>query len=649
LDSSEKVIHPIPLNRVKADDNFWAPRIRANHEITIPHVFKNCEKTGRIANFSRAAGLLNDGKRPIFPFDDSDVFKVIEGAAYSLIIKPDPKLEEYVDNLIEKIAAAQEDDGYLYTARTINPEDPHIWAGKKRWELVSILSHELYNMGHLIEAGIGYSQATHKQKLLNVALKAADLIEKDFGSGRIEGIPGHQEIELALIKLFKLTNNDKYLKLAKYFLDIRGSIDLLKYPNYLTQLKSDNPKLQEINALEYNQTHKKIIDQDEAVGHAVRAMYMYSAVTDIINLFNDSEYESAVNKIWNNVVSKKMYITGGIGSRSHEFGESFWDNYKLPNFEAYNETCAAIGNIFWNHRLFLLHRNAKYIDILERILYNGFLSGISIDGKKFFYINPLASKENTRRKSWWKIPCCPTNIVRFLPQISSYIYAQVNNCIFVNLFVGSKASINLENYKILLTQETHYPWNEDVKIIVSLNQPSEFTIAIRIPGWAQNRPVPSDLYHYLKPNSLTAILKVNGDQIDYQIHNGFTKIQRLWDNNDVIEIKLPMPIRRVLSNPKVKENTNKVAIERGPLVYCIESVDNEVESIFNIKLNDNDVLQEKFQRDLLNGIVIITGSIHTNNKNLERIQLIPYYAWANRGKSQMTVWIERDKINKVHK
>jgi len=646
MNSEDKSIQPIPINNVKIIDNFWTPKIKINQEITIPHVFEKCEKTGRIANFSRAAGLLNDGKEPIFPFDDSDVFKVIEGAAYSLIINPDLKLENYIDDLIEKIAAAQEDDGYLYTARTINPEKPHLWAGKERWELVSVLSHELYNMGHLIEAAIAYYQATSKRKLLNVAIKTADLVNKEFGLGKIEKIPGHQEIEIALVRLFKLTNDDKYLRLAKFFLDIRGSTDVFKHHNSFNQLKNDNPLIQNTNAREYNQSHKRIIDQDEVVGHAVRAMYMYSAITDISALYNNTKYRSAINRLWDNVVSKKLYITGGIGSRSHEFGESFWDEYKLPNLEAYNETCAAIGNIFWNHRLFLLLENAKYIDVLERILYNSFLSGISIDGKKFFYTNPLASKENTRRKSWWKVPCCPTNIVRFLPQISSYIYAQVNDCIFVNLFVGSKASINLENYKILITQETHYPWNEDVKIIVSLNQPSEFTIAIRIPGWAQNRPVPSDLYHYLKPNSLTAILKVNGDQIDYQIHNGFAKIQRLWDKNDVIEIKLPMPIRRVLSNPKVKENTDKVAVERGPLVYCIENVDNEVESIFNIKLNDNDVLQEKFQKYLLNGIVTITGSIYNNQKkNLEEISLIPYYTWANRGKSQMTVWINRDYIN----
>ncbi len=639
MDSSENVIQPIPLNRVKVDDNFWAPRISTNHEITIPHVFKNCEKTGRIANFSRAAGLINDGKKPIFPFDDSDVFKVIEGAVYSLIIKPDSKLEDYIDNLIEKIAAAQEDDGYLYTTRTINPEKPHVWAGKKRWELVSILSHELYNMGHLIEAAIGYFQATGKRKLLKVAIKSADLIFNEFGPGKIERIPGHQEIEIALIRLFRITNSIKYLDLAKFFLDIRGSTKVFDFEDYLSKFKI---YFEDARSPEYNQSHKRIIEQYEAVGHGVRAAYMYSAITDIISIYNISEYKTAINCIWDNIVSKKLYITGGIGARSE--GESFGNDYELPNFEAYTETCAAIANIFWNFRLFLLYGDAKYIDILERTLYNGLLSGISLDGKRFFYTNPLSSKGNIRRRSWYKCPCCPTNIVRFIPQIPSYIYALEDECIFVNLFIGSIASIELQETEVSLIQETNYPWGGDVKITVSLTQKKEFVIAIRIPGWAQNKPVPSDLYHYLTPNNKEINLKINNELIEFQIENGFAKIQRIWKDNDTIELNFPMPIRRVLSNPKVKENYDKVAIERGPIVYCIESVDNEVESIFNIKLNDNVLLEEKYQSDLLNGIVTITRSIPNNDKNLEKIHLIPYYAWANRGKSQMVVWIQRDSV-----
>jgi len=640
LDFSGKVIRPISLDKVKINDRFWSPRIEINHKITIPHAFKNCEKTGRIANFSRAAGLLNDGKKPIFPFDDSDVFKVIKGAAYSLIIKPDSKLEDYVDDLIEKIAAAQEDDGYLYTTRTINPEKPHVWAGKKRWELVSILSHELYNMGHLIEAAIGYFQATGKQKLLNVAIKSADLIYNEFGPGKIERIPGHQEIEIALIRLFRITNSTKYLDLAKFFLDLRGSTKVFDFEDYLSKFKI---YFEDARSPEYNQSHKKVIEQYEAVGHAVRAAYMYSAITDIVSIYNISEYKTAINRIWDNIVSKKLYITGGIGARSE--GESFGDEYKLPNFEAYAETCAAIANMFWNFRLFLLYSDAKYIDVLERTLYNGFLSGISLNGKGFFYTNPLSSKGNISRRSWYRCPCCPTNIVRFIPQIPSYIYALEDDCIFANLFIGSFASIELQDTEVSLIQETNYPWSGDVKITISLTQMKEFTIAIRIPGWAHNKPVPSDLYYYLTPNNLELSIKINDELIEFHIKNGFVRIQRTWKDNDTIELSIPMPIRRVLSNPKVKENIDKVAIERGPIVYCIESIDNEVKSIFNIKLNDNTLLEEKLHSDLLNGIVIITGSIHNNDKNLEKIHLIPYYAWANRGKSQMTVWIQRDSVD----
>ena len=647
-------IHPISLSQVRVNDKFWAPRIKTNHEITIPHVFQRCEKTGRINNFSRAAGLLNDGNKPIFPFDDSDVYKTIEGAAYSLIHNPNPKLEQFLDELIDKIAAAQEEDGYLYTARTINPDNPHIWAGKKRWELVSILSHELYNMGHLIEAAIAYYQATGKRTLLNVAIKSADLIKEDYGPGKIERIPGHQEIEIGLVRLFKITNNDKYLKLAKFFLDIRGSTDVLEHPDYLTQLKIDNPKLQEARALEYNQSHKKITDQDEAVGHAVRATYMYSAITDIVALFNDSEYGSAINRIWNNIVSKKMYITGGIGSRSHEFGESFWDEYKLPNFEAYNETCAAIGNIFWNHRLFLLHGEAKYIDVLERTLYNGFLSGISMDGKKFFYSNPLASKGNRIRKSWWLCPCCPTNIVRFIPQIQNYIYAVEKDTIFVNLFIESEAIFSFEdNTEVSFIQETNYPWDGSVKFTLGLPQIKEFIIAIRIPGWAQNKPVPSDLYYYLKPRDFKISLKINKKPINFQIDNGFAKIQCTWKDKDVIELNIPMPIRRVLSHTNVENNTDKVAIERGPIVYCIESVDNEAESIFNIILPNETVLKAEYRNEMLNGSAVITSELSYCEKDKNGVSkmrkkhnflAIPYYAWAHRGKSEMTVWMPRGSI-----
>jgi DUF1680 family protein len=624
-------IKPITLSKVRINDYFWAPRIKTNHETTIPHVFKQCEDTGRINNFLRAGGLLNDGKKPIFPHDDSDVYKAIEGAAHSLILIHEPKLEKYIDDLIDKIAYAQEKDGYLYTARTISPDKPHIWAGKKRWDLVSVFSHELYNLGHLMESAIAYYHATGKRKFLNMGIKSADLIENDFGFNKIERFGGHQEIELALIKLYEVTNEKKYLDLAKFFLEIRGSKDLAEYNNYLTKFNSEFP-FPLAKSLQYNQSHKKIVDQDEAVGHTVRALYMYSAVTDIVALSKDKEYQSSINRLWENVVSKKLYITGGIGARSFAYGESFWDNYKLPNFDSYNETCAAIGNMFWNHRLFLLYGNTKYIDVLERILYNAFLVGISLEGKSFFYSNSLASKGKLSRKPWFRVPCCPTNIIRFFPQIPSLVYGKRENIIFINLFIGSNASIKLDDSNVSINQETNYPWEGDIKFTIRVPQNMEFTLAIRIPGWAQNKPVPSNLYYYMQKEKIKTKIKINSKSVDFHTEQGFAIIHRMWKDNDIIEINIPMPIRRVLSNKNVEDNAGKVAIERGPIVYCIESVDNNVESIFSISLSDNAILKPEYRNNIVDGIFISSGDI----------DFIPYYTWANRGKSEMAVWIKRE-------
>jgi DUF1680 family protein len=626
-------IQPISLSKVRVNDHFWAARIKTNHEITIPHVFRQCEDTGRINNFLRAGGLLNDGKKPIFPHDDSDVYKAIEGAAYSLILNPDSKLEGYIDDLIDKITYAQEKDGYLYTARTISPDKPHIWAGDKRWDLVSVFSHELYNLGHLIESAIAYYQATGKKKFLNMAIKGAELIENDFGFNKIERFAGHQEIELALIKLYELTNEKRYLDLAKFFLEIRGSKDSSDYNNYLIKFNSQFPFPLAKN-LQYNQSHKRFVDQDEAVGHTVRALYMYSAVTDIVALSKDKEYESSINRLWENVVSKKLYITGGIGARSFAYGESFWDDYKLPNFDSYNETCAAIGNIFWNRRLFLLYGDTKYIDVLERILYNAFLVGNSLDGKSFFYSNSLASKGKLSRKPWFRVPCCPTNIIRLFPQIPSLIYGKREKIIFINLFIGSSAIIKLDDSNISINQETNYPWEGYIKFIIRVPQKMEFTLAIRIPGWARDKPVPSNLYYYLKKEKIETKVKINRKLVDFHIEKGFAIIQHMWKDNDIIEINIPMPIRRVLSNKKVEDNAGKVAIERGPIVYCIESVDNNVESIFNISLSDNAKFDNADYRNIIDGIFISSGDIN----------FIPYYAWANRGNSEMAVWIKRGDI-----
>lgn len=641
-------IQPISFTKVQITDKFWAPRIETNRKVTIPLAFKMCEETGRINNFSKAAGLIEDDIVPFFPFDDSDVYKIIEGAAYSLNIRHDSELEKYVDDIIEKIAAAQEEDGYLYTTRTINPKKPHFLAGKRRWEWVSLVSHELYNLGHLIESAVAYYQATGKRNLLEVAIKSVDLIEKVFGPGKNESAPGHQEIEMALVRLYRVTNNKKYLKLAKFFLDIRGSKDAIGYDHYVKLAKTQFVKLID-KYLQYNQTHKKVIEQDEAVGHAVRATYMYSGMVDIAALTNDKNYVEAVDHIWENVVSKKIYITGGIGAKSH--GEAFDRNYLLPNIKAYNETCAAIGNIFWNHRLFLLHGDSKYIDVLERTIYNGFLSGISLDGKKFFYANPLASSGSHERSEWFKCACCPSNIVRLIASFPGYVYAQHDDLLYVNLFVSNTATISIDENIVSITQDTEYPWDGIVKITVNLQKNLDFNIAIRIPGWAQNQPVPSDLYHYLKIIDKKVSLKVNGKPIEIICEKGYTHISRTWKDGDIIELDIPMTIRRILAHEKVKEDNGKVAFERGPIVYCVEWVDNKAKYLQNLFIDDDIELVSEYREDMLNGIVIITGTAHYLKhaedrkeiiKNKQIFFAIPYYAWAHRGKGEMIVWMLRD-------
>ncbi len=645
---NEYPIQPISFIKVQITDKFWASRIETNRKVTIPLAFKKCEETGRINNFSKAAGLIDDDIVPFFPFDDSDVYKIIEGAAYSLNIRPDSELEKYIDGIIEKIAAAQEEDGYLYTTRTINPKNPHDLAGKKRWEWVSLKSHELYNLGHLIESAVAYYQATAKRKLLDVAIKSADLIEKVFGPGKNESAPGHQEIEMALVRLYRVTDNEKYLKLAKFFLDIRGSKDAIGYNNYVKSAKTQFVKWRD-KYLQYNQTHKNITQQDEAVGHAVRATYMYSGMVDVAALTNDKNYVEAVDRIWENVVSKKIYITGGIGAKAH--GEAFDRNYKLPNIKAYNETCAAIGNIFWNHRLFLLHGDSKYIDVLERTIYNGFLSGISLDGKKFFYPNPLASSGYHERTEWFKCACCPSNIVRLIASIPGYVYAQHDDTLYVNLFVSNTAAISIDENIVSITQDTEYPWDGIVEITVNLQKNLDFNIAIRIPGWTQNQPVPSDLYHYLKKIDEKVGLKVNGKPIEIICEKGYTHISRRWKDGDIIELDFPMTIRRVLAYEKIKEDNGKVAFERGPIVYCVEWVDNKAKYLRNLFIDDDIELASEYREDMFNRIVIITGTAHYLKHTEDRKKIIksklnflaiPYYAWAHRGKGEMIVWMLRD-------
>jgi len=630
-------VKPVPFTAVHFSDDFWAPRIEVNRTVTIPFAFQKCEETGRVDNFLRAGAALRgetlrDKKPPGYPFDDTDLYKVIEGASYSLSVHPDPKLETYVDGLIEKIGAAQEKDGYLYTTRTIDPEKPHPWAGTKRWELEKVDSHELYDLGHLYEAAAAYYQATGKRSLLDVALRTAELLDSTFGPGKQSIWPGHQITEMGLARLYRITGEERYLNLAKFLLDVRG------------------PDGARGAGRQYNQSHMRVVEQTEAVGHAVRATYMYSGMADVAALTGDASYLKAIDRIWENVAGKKLYITGGIGATGS--GEAFGRDYELPNMSAYNETCAAIGNDYWNHRLFLLHADARYIDVMERTLYNGLISGVSLDGKSFFYPNPLESNGQHQRSPWFGVACCPGNITRFMASVPGYVYAQQGDTLYVNLFVRSAADIKMDNGRVVkLVQETRYPWDGAVKLTVNPDKSTGFAIDVRIPGWARNEAAPSDLYRFLDRVEQPAALKVNGKLVPIKLEKGYASLRRDWKRGDVIELTLPMPVRRVAADENVGADRGRVALQRGPLVYCAEWPDNPAGHVRNLVLPDNARLTAEFEPGVLKGITVIKGRAlglaYDAQGNVTKAEqdfaAIPYYAWANRGRGQMVVWIPNNE------
>jgi DUF1680 family protein len=624
-------INPVPLAAVKLSDNFWAPRIETNSAVTIPFAFEQSESTGRIKNFEIAGGLAQGAFCSKYPFDDSDVYKVIEGASYSLMVAPDPRLEKQLDELIAKIAAAQEADGYLYTARTINPANPPVdWVGKERWSNL-YMSHELYNLGHLCEAAVAHFKATGKRNLLNVAIKSVDLVDRVFGPKKRRAAPGHQEIEIGLVKLYRLTGKKKYLRLAKFFLDERGNGAERKLYG------------------EYSQDHKPVAEQSEAVGHAVRALYMYSGMADVAVLAGEQAYAQALLRLWEDVAFRKMYITGGVGAAGGI--EGFGPAYELPNAEAYCETCASIAFVLWNHRMFLLHGEAKYIDLLERTLYNGFLSGVGLSGNLFFYPNPLESFGQYRRSPWFNCACCPSNVVRFVPQIPGFMYAARGDALYVNLFAAGEASLALGGQKIRLEQQTHYPWDGEIKIAVFPERASAFGIHVRIPGWASGRPVPADLYQYQGTGEEAVSIRVNGEQVPVELVQGYAAVRRSWNAGDSIEVSLPMPVRRVVANAAVLADAGKVALERGPLVYCAEWPDNGGQ-VSNIVLADHAQLSLERRDGLLNGLTVIKGEAlglyegsrpGQPSRRKQELIAIPYYAWAHRGDGEMAVWLPRDE------
>jgi DUF1680 family protein len=640
-------VQPVPFTSVHLDDVFWAPRIETNRTSSIPAAFEQCETTDRVDLFVRAAKALRGEKLentnpPDYPFDDTDVYKVIEGASYALSVTPDPKLDAYVDGLIEKIAAAQEPDGYLYTTRTINPKQPHRWAGPERWVLERDDSHELYNLGHMIEAAVAHHLATGKKSFLNVAIKAADLLVKTFGAGKRSTWPGHQITEMALVRLYRVTGTEEYLKLAKFFLDERGPGPDPKNPTNFPGGERANPR-----GLSYNQAQDKVVDQSEPVGHAVRATYMYSGMTDVAALTGDEEMRAASKRIWDYLIKSKLYITGGIGASGS--GEAFGKPYELPNMTAYNETCASVGMDFWAHRLFLLEGDAQYIDVMERTLYNGLISGVSLDGKTFFYPNPLESIGQHARSPWFGVACCPGNITRFMASVPGYIYAQKGDVLYVNLFASGTADVELAGGKVKVAQETRYPWAGAVKMTIAPARARQFTVNIRIPGWARSEPVPSDLYRFLDTNRESATIAVNGRSIPLTLDKGYVSIARTWRSGDVIELNLPMPARRVVAHPNVDADRARVALQRGPIVYAAEWPDNPDGKVRNIVLPDSHPLTAEFRPDLLNGVMVLKGRAfglsrdeHDAVKKTEQpFMAIPYATWANRGRGQMAVWLAR--------
>ena len=622
-------IDPVPFTSVKVTDQFWGQRLKANREVTIPLAFSKCEETGRYDNFVKAAHPSGDYKVGGYSFDDTDVYKTIEGASYLLQTYPDKKLKKYIDSVLVIVAAAQEPDGYLFTARTMNPKHPHEWAGSRRWEKVEELSHEFYNLGHMVEGAIAHYQATGQRNFLDIAIRYADCVCREIGDnpGQQVRVPGHQIAEMALAKLYTVTGDRKYLDQAKFFLDKRGYTD-----------RRD----------EYSQAHKPVVEQDEAVGHAVRAAYMYSGMADVAALTGDSAYIRAIDRIWDNIVGKKYYITGGIGATSQ--GEAFGKNYELPNMSAYCETCASIGNVYLNYRLFLLHGESKYYDVLERTLYNGLIAGVSLDGGSFFYPNPLESMGQHQRQPWFGCACCPSNVSRFIPSLPGYVYAVKDNQVYVNLYLSNKATLKIGRKSVTLSQETRYPWNGDIALTVDKNSAGRFAMKLRIPGWVRNQVVPSDLYTYTDGKRLSYQVKVNGELQEAELGaDGYFTVTRQWKKDDKVELHFDMEPRVVKANARVEADRGRVAVERGPLVYCAEWPDNDFD-VLSVLLNRQPSFTVTEKPDLLYGLNQIQTPAQTLKYDAEgrlsvqdvTLTLIPYYAWAHRGSGRMAVWLPSD-------
>ncbi len=647
----------VPFTNVSINKtSFWGDRLKAAREVTIPLALSKCASEHRYKNFEMAAYTLkHPGHKGLqtpewdvsrfmgFPFDDTDVYKTIEGASYILQTFPDKQLEARIDSVLDIVAAAQEPDGYLYTARTINPQHPHKWSGNKRWVKEEELSHELYNLGHMVDAACAHVMATGSHKFFDIAERYADCVCREVGSqpGQAAVVPGHQIAEMALARLFTLSGDKKYLDEAKWMLDNRGKTHTRKA---------------------YSQSQKPVTEQSEAVGHAVRAGYMYAGMADVAALTGDSSYIRAIDRITDNIISCKYYLTGGVGAR--HTGEAFGSNYELPNLTAYNETCAAISMAYLFERMFLLHGDSKYIDCLERTLYNGVISGMSMDGGRFFYPNPLASDGKyqfnadgtTTRQPWFGCACCPSNLSRFIPSVPGYLYGVRDNDIFVNLFAAGTSTIQVGNHEVELEQLTNYPWDGDILIRVKRCPTKQANLLVRVPGWVRNRPVPSTLYAYSDTLRPQYTVCRNGKPVtaDLEQTKGYVAVKKI-KKGDVVSIHFDMPVRTVTAHTKVIADRGRVAVERGPLVYCAEAADNQDEPVLRSVMNrqpqfslvDNYTIAntetqgaQPFQvKALRTQAQVLTENAQggVDAKPLQ-LTLIPYYAWNHRGAGQMNVW-----------
>jgi len=647
-------VDPLPLRGLKEvmhaqvdlKGGFWGPRLKTLHEVTLPHALTQLEKDGHLTNFDKAAGVTNGpsiGHRAC----DSDIYKVLEGAMDSLVHHDDPALRQRVDNMTARILAAQQKDGFLITYHILNGLD-------KRWDDLR-LGHQMYNAGHFFEMAVEHQRLTGAPKVLDAAKRFADHIDSIFGPNKRYDVDGHQEVEMALVRLYRATGEQRYLDLARFFLDERGyvhgtehklfdpktAVAPVKPEGALTgekrrefwhaQLRLRNGRMQD---------HKPVIDQFEAVGHAVRAGYMYSAMADMVRFSDAPGYEKALDHLWTDVVSRKLYITGGIGSGQYD-DEGFGDPYLLPNESAYCESCAAIAHVFWQHRMALLKGDAKYADMMELALYNGVLSGISLSGDAFFYENPLSSKSGQSRRSWIGLSCCPSNLARLIPQVGGLAYGVGDNQVVVNLYVAGEASLKLNNgARVKLVQQTHYPWEGRVGLTVSPEKVATFDLSLRIPGWARGYPVPSDLYRFAESKALPIKLAINGHTVNATPQNdGYVHITREWKSGDRVELELPMPIQRIYSHDNIKENQGKVALMRGPVVYCLEAVDNPGADVLSLALPPKAELQAEHRAALLGGVTLLKGEALAEGGQPVSLIAVPSYAWANREKGAMTIWI----------